>query len=475
MTSSAQPSGVRAEVAALVRLGWPLALAQLSNLAMGIVDTAMATRLGTTAVGALGIANALLWATVIVGLSGASGLDPHLGRARGAGQPRRFAGLLAVGTRLALLAAVPLAGTLVLFAARFEWFGQDPSLDTLARRYLLLSAPGVFPMLVFAAMRSAATALDEPRAVLEASLVANGLNVALNVWLIRGGLGVPALGVVGLALGSTLSRFALPVVLWWRLRRSAEVRAWLDGRPPAGVAAPTGGADAAPRALDAARAILRTALPIGAQAGLETAGFSLTTIWMGQLGVAALAAHQVALQLIAFLYQLPFAIGAAAAIRIGQGLGRHAADPRRARDATAFTGWTSFGAGVVVAVGIAAALWLGRRPVAALAFAPAISPAAYAQVVVLLEVAVFFQIADALQAVGFGVLRGLDDTRVPTLFNIVGFLCIGLPVARWGAFHAGHGPPALWWGLFAALSAVAVLLVWRFAGFVRGPRLRSLS
>jgi MATE family multidrug resistance protein len=192
--------------------------------------------------------------------------------------------------------------------------------------------------------------------------------------------------------------------------------------------------------------------PIGAQQQLEFGVFGAAGIFMGWMGTIAMASHQVALNLAALTFMVPVGVAQAASVLVGQAVGKE--DPPAARRAA--------GAGLLVGAGfmsITAALFLTLPgPLARIysADAPVVAAAA-----VLLPIAGIFQIFDGLQVVAAGVLRGVGDTRVPMLINLLGFWVVGLPVSAVLGFGLDVGPQGVWWGLAIGIGVVAVLLLAR--------------
>jgi MATE family multidrug resistance protein len=200
------------------------------------------------------------------------------------------------------------------------------------------------------------------------------------------------------------------------------------------------------------RAVVALGLPIGLQLGLEFSAFGGTGVLMGWLGTAAMAGHQIALNLASLTFMVPLGIGQAAGVLVGRAVGRE--DPVGARRAA--------GAGL-----LAGAMFMATTALLFLT-APSFLARQYssdgevlAVAVALLPLAGLFQIFDGLQVVASHVLRGVADTRAPMIVNVLGFWLIGLPIALWLGFRTDAGPVGLWWGLVAGLAAVAVFLLAR--------------
>jgi MATE family multidrug resistance protein len=185
----------------------------------------------------------------------------------------------------------------------------------------------------------------------------------------------------------------------------------------------------------------------------EFGAFTVVTVACGFLGTTALAGHNVAITLASTTFQIPVAIGAAAAVRVGHAVGRGDVGGTR-RSGIAAMG---LGAAVMVATGLAFVTI--PTPLARLITD---QPTAIAAAVPLILVAAAFQLVDGLQAVGAGALRGAGDTRFAFLTNLAGHYLVGLPVGLTLAFAFDRGAPGLWWGLSAGLTAVGVTLTLRF-------------
>ena len=439
----------REEVKGLLRLATPLVVAQLAQIAMGVVGTLVAGQLGVRQLAAQGLGATAFSLVLIMGFGLMAGLDPHIARAAGAQDPTRAGRLFRQGLWTATFGALPL-GLLIAFAGfGLRWMGQEPRLMDDVDVFLHWSAIGILPGLWFAASRSFLSAIGQPRLVMFAALAANAIHAVLCVWLALGGLGVPALGIQGIALASVLGRTLMFALLWLWMRLHPAV-------------APYRAPFAWPE-WPLLRTVLRSGLPLGLQYGLEASSFALVTFWMGLLGAETLAAHEVALNIVSMAFQVPYALSMAGAMRVGQAVGR------RDEPGIARAGWTTLKVALVYAVLSGTLIFLLRAPLAGI-YLPHAEPEVLSLTWHFLAIAAAFQLADGAQAVGFGVLRGLDDTRVPVLFNLLGFSLLGLPLAYWQVFVRHQSAAWLWWGLSLGLGVVAALLGLRFWVLLRRRR-----
>ena len=334
-------------------------------------------------------------------------------------------------------------------------FGQSAALasqgQTFLRAYMWCTAP----WLLFQLLRNFVSALERPRIILWLSIFGIGLNALLSWSLIFGHFGLPAFGLLGGGIGSSLTWLVMCAALVAvtlrerRFRRFHLFGHWWRFDP------------------QRLTAMVRLGWPIGLTMALEMGVFALAVYFMGWISDAAVAAHAVALQLAAITFMVPLGLGQAATVRVGRALGR--GDPAGITRA----GWTAWVGGVAFMGAMAIGMWAFPRPLVTLFLADV---PANAQVIALaigfLQVAAAFQLVDGAQVIGAGMLRGLHDTRWPLIFALVGYWGIGLGIGAWLAFAADWQGVGIWVGLAAGLAAVAVLMLWRW---VRRDKLGLIS
>ena len=293
-----------------------------------------------------------------------------------------------------------------------------------AAGYVYRLIPSLWPFYAFIVLRQTLQAHHRTGPIVVTIIVANVLNVVLNYVWVYGQLGFAAHGVFGSAWATTMSRWvmaAMMLALGWRY-----IRPYLERRAPNLLD---------PRPLGR---MLRLGSPIGAQMVLEVGAFGAVALFMGWLGVdAGRRAPGRAESRVAHVHGAARRVGGGRGDRGARGRarrrrGRAPRDLGRARRRRGFHG-VHGGAADRRARRCSRAST--RRDAAVIALAA-----------LLLPIAGVFQVFDGLQVVAIGLLRGLGDTRVPVIVNIVGFWCIGMPVSLWLGFGLGYGAVGLWWG-----------------------------
>ena len=432
---------LRAEFRPMLALAAPVVVAELGWMAMGVVDALMVGRLSAEAIGAVGLGSALFMAVAVFALGMLLGLDTLVSHAFGAGRLDECHRWLLHGVVLALCLTPPVMGVLFFLNGNLPAWGMDPVVLGLTQPYLNVLTWSLPPLLLFFAFRRYLQGMGAVRPVMLALVIANVMNAAGNWVLVYGRFGAPAIGVRGSAWATVLARIAMALYLF------AVIVYRERGRRP--------GLFQTPLRIEWSwmRRLVTLGAPAAAQLTLEVGVFGAASALAGRFAPAALAAHQIALNLAGVTFMVPLGIASAGAVRVGHAVGRGDAA------AAASAGWTAVLFGALFMSG-AAVMFLTIPSVLIGAFTS--DPAVLRVGAALLAVAAVFQLFDGLQGVGTGVLRGLGDTRTPMLWNLAAHWVIGLPIACTLAFRFGLGVIGLWWGLSLGLiiCGIALLSVW---------------
>jgi MATE family multidrug resistance protein len=442
MTPVAPPAGHflprREELRATLRLALPVVTIQVGMMAMGVVDTIMVGHLSAQALAAVALGNLYFFGLAIFAMGTLMVLDPVVAQAVGAGDEPAIARGIQRGILLAGLLTVP-AVLLLIVADGFMVLARQPAeVIPAAAAYALRLAPGVLPFFVFVVFRQSLQAMRLTKSIVIAIVAANVANAVLNWVLIFGHFGVPAMGVEGSAWATTISRWLLAILLLALVYGPVAPYLW-PVRPEIWEGPPL-------------VRMVRLGVPIGCQYLLEFGAFALVALMMGWLGTNAMAGHQIAINLASLSFMVPLGTSDAASVLVGQAVGRR--DPAGARGMAHSA--LLCGAGFM---SLTAVLFLSVPGPLARLYTP--QPEIVALAVTLIPLAGVFQVFDGLQAVGGGILRGLGETRVAMLVNLLGYWFLGLPVSYLLGFRFGLGPTGLWWGLVLGLGVVASVLLVR--------------
>ncbi|MBR1200629.1 MATE family efflux transporter [Bradyrhizobium sp. AUGA SZCCT0240] len=431
------------EFAETLKLAVPLALTQLGQIAMMTTDLAFIGRLGGEAVAAAALAHTVFFVIFTFGLGLVSAVAPLAAQAFGACDPRMVRRALRVGLWAAVLISAPLMilpfrGEAILIA-----LGQAPAAAKLAQQYLFGLAWGILPALWFIAIRGFMSAVNRPEPVLWITLAAIPANALLVYPLLYGKWGLPELGLFGAGLATSIVNLGTFLAgLWFTARRRpfrkyhVLGRIWRIDWPLMGKLVVIGA-------------------PISMAFMLEYGLFGAAGLLMGLISTTALAAHQIALQIAAILYMVPFGISMAATVRVGHAVGR------RDRDAVRRAGYVAILLGTVFMATMTLAVILGRFTIAELFLGEAVDATATLTATLLLVGTTFF-ITDGIQTVANGALRGMNDTRIPLLFATFSYWLVGFTCAWALGFRTSLGAGGVWVGLSVGTVVFAILLILRF-------------
>jgi multidrug resistance protein, MATE family len=428
----------------MLRLATPIVLAELGWMTMSIVDTMMVGRQteSAVAIGAVSLGSILYYVVAIFGTGLMLGLDTLVSHSYGAGDLEDAHRSLVNGVYLSLGLAPILMGVIWLWEPVLRMLDIQQSVMAQAIPYLRALNWSTLPLLLYFAFRRYLQGINLVKPVMFSLLSANLINVVGNWMLIYGHLGFRAMGTVGSGWATCIGRAYMATVLlvycvYYDLRYKTGLRE-ASRRPH----------------LPRVWKLVSLGFPAATQLGLEVGIFAVATAMIGKLGAIALASNQVALNTASFTYMVPLGIGSAAAVRVGQALGRR--DPHAASRA----GWTALALGSSFMTCTAIAFWLAPQYIVRI-YSP--DPAVIRSASTLLFVAGFFQLFDGLQAVATGALRGAGDTRAPMICSVLLYWLVGLPLGYYLCFRFGWGAAGIWTGLCVALILIgcALLALWR--------------
>jgi MATE family multidrug resistance protein len=436
------------ELRATLALGWPLILTNVAQNALMTSDVILMGWLGSEALAAGALGTNLYFAFLIFGIGLVSATSPiiaeELGRKRHS--VREVRRTVRQGFWAAITVAIPIwiiswNGEFLLLA-----MGQEPVLAESAGDYMRALQWSLLPFLLYLVLRSFLAALERPGWPLLISVLAVPVNLGAAYCFMFGKFGMPELGLIGAGVGTVISSafmflaLALVISLDRKLRRYFLFgRFWRPDWPRY-------------------RTLWQIGVPIGLTLAFEVTIFNAAALLMGRIGSNELAAHAIALQIASFCFMVPFGLSQAATVRVGLAYG--------AQDAPGVTraGWTAFALGVSFMVITASLMWFAPHLLLS-AFLDLSDPRNVPVIgfaVSFLVMAAIFQLADAAQAVGAGMLRGLQDTRVPMIYAAFGYWGIGLPFGVILAFGTSLRGIGIWIGLATGLGVVASLMLWRW-------------
>ncbi|HLV76579.1 MAG TPA: MATE family efflux transporter [Marinobacter sp.] len=438
------PTRILAEWKTLALLGGPILIAQLAQMANGVIDTVMAGHASARDLAGVGIGSSLWMPLFLFFMGMLSALQPIISGYNGARATTRILPATWQGLYIAGAGTVIMVLLLTNVHPILAMLNLEPATAAITQGYLNAFAWGIPAMLVMNALRGLTDGLGHTRVIMAFSLLSTLFNLPLNYIFIYGKLGLPAMGGIGCGWATSLSNGIAAVCLLVYLNYNRTFRPFhlISGwvRP----------------SLSGIRYILGIGLPIGFTIFVEASMFSVIALFLAPLGPIVVAGHQIALNVVSLMFMLPLSIGMALTLRVSFLVGAGA--PETAR----LLSRSSLILAAVIALAFANALHLLSGPIASLYT----SDQAVQEVTIrLLTFAAIFQIADVIQVTCISALRGYKDTRVPMVIMLFSFWGIGLPLGYsltfTDALVPALGAAGFWVGLTAGLTSASILLGWR--------------
>lgn len=421
-------------------LSLPIIVGQLGIVLMGVADVIMIGKLEPVQLAAASLANAIYFFIAILGIGTLSAVSPLVAKSKGAANLNECASWLKQAIFASVLLSIFIGIVIFTITQNLHWFKQTQAVTQLAKNYLHLLNIGTFPMLLFLALKQYSDGLGVTRPSAIITIIALLINVFLNWVLIYGNWGATPLGLVGAGIATTFARIIMAVSLFIYVKTQAIYKPYLQPNKQEDNTAYL-------------KQIFKIGIPSGLQYFFEVGAFAFAAIMIGWINEFALAAHQVAINIASISYMIATGISAGGSIAVGEALGR-----KNKKD--------------IIDAGRSAlllgAIFMTFCAFILASFAPQIialyttDEQVVKMSVYLLYIAAFFQLSDGIQCVGLGILRGIGDTKIPTIITIFAYWVIGIPFGYVLCFKLNQSLYGVWMALLIGLTLSAWLLSNRF-------------
>ena len=439
-----------AHAKAVATLGLPLVGGHLAQIAIGVTDTVMLGWYGVDALAAVTLAASYFFVLFLMGAGFAFAVMPMVATFDAEKDEVSIRRVTRMGLWLSIAYSVAIMPIMIWSESLFLFLGQEPTVAADAQQYLRIAGFGMFPWLVAMVFKSYLAALERTQVVFWIAVLATVCNGLINYALIFGNWGAPEMGIQGAAIASVFTQLIgmLGVVVYAILvlpQHQLFVRFWR--------------AD-----WEMLMRVFRLGVPIGFTGLSETGLFTATAVMMGWLGTVPLAAHGIALQCAGITFMLHLGISNVATIRAGNAFGRGD------REHLAKGAYVVFAMSLVAALLTIIGFLLWPEPLV-LAFMQPSEPARDQILIIgvgLLAMAALFQLVDGAQVIALGLLRGVQDTKVPMYMAAFSYWGIGMPCSYIFGFVLGYEGIGVWMGLVVGLASAAILLSVRFWSVILG-------
>ena len=433
---------MKSELNVLLRLSAPMIATQFFIMGMGFVDTAMSGQYSSLDLAGVAMGGVILWPLFMLFAGVLTALTPMVSQHVGGERRLSVGPLIQQGIWVAMIFGVLLFLLVRISEPLLILFDVAPEAVSIAMAYLKAASWGCPAVMLYVTLRYACEGLGQTLLPMLIAGTTLPINAGLNYVLIYGLFGAPELGGEGCG-------WATAMTMWFELGVMLLVirRPWLRN---------TGLFERVLKPkLATIKSILQVGLPIGMTMFLEMTVFSLVSLLVGSIGIAAIGANTIGGNLNWFVFVIPMALGSAASIRVGYHVGAkdYALAAKVARLSVLISATYAFLASLV--------LVLGREVLPRIYTS---DPAVLALTAEVLLIVAAYQFFDCTQATMIGALRGYKDTQYPMIISIIGYWLIALPVGTilgWGLLGWNLGVLGFWIGLGCGVGFVALFAIVR--------------
>lgn len=424
-----------------LKLALPIAFGQLGQVIVSFSDNIMVGRLGTSELAAVSLAGSVFFIVMVFGFGVASAISPLISEANALHQYKKGMSLLYHNLGICFLLGVFMYILIYLFAPFMYYLGQPPEIIDNSNDFLKILSLALIPWLIYECFRKFSEGISLPIAGMFSTWGGVLLNILLNYLLIYGKYGFPKLGMIGGAYATLISRiFALIVLFLWLLKYP-KVWEYYKNFKYKELSKKT------------FKKVLSIGIPTGLQMFFETGAFASTTFIVGSLGPIYIAAHQIGLNLLSCTFMLCVGFSVASTVIVGKqkALKNHK-EMKKA-------GWVAILMASLFMI-ISGTLFILFRNKLPYLYGDDDQVTQIAASI--LTLAIFFQIADGIQVVALGALRGMQDVDIPMKITFLSYWLVALPLAYLFCIYYKMGVLGVWIGLTIGLALAAILLTFRF-------------
>ncbi|MEO6814190.1 MAG: MATE family efflux transporter [Ginsengibacter sp.] len=423
-------------------LAFPIILGELAQMSLGIIDTAMVGAVSYKQLAAAALVMSVINIPYVFGIGITISVSQMVSMAHGRNDKKLVSHYLYNGFWLCAISAVIIALGLEFGKNILLHLDQDPEVAQMAIPYMQIMAWSVIPMLLFLALKQFTDGLEFTKTAMVLSLSALPLNFFLNWLLIYGNWGFPRLELVGAGWGTFITRMVIFIVLVLVVLYHGIFRRYI-----------------AVRSLvwklrwKTQKELLSIGIPSSFQITMEAGAFAISGILIGTIGAVEQAAHQIALSIASLTFMVSMGLSQAGSIRTSNAFGR------KDKSAISDIGKSTLYMALIYG-GFCAIIFIIFRNQLPYLFNDEHKVVSLASFLLLF--AAIFQVSDSTQATSAGLLRGIKDVKVPTVFIAIAYWVIGIPVGCLLAFYYKMGAVGIWIGFIVGLTFSALFLSLRF-------------
>lgn len=428
-------------ISTILKLGWPVILAQVGQISVGLVDNMIIGQLGRTPLAAASFTNTIFNIVLLFGMGFTFILTPKIGEAIGLGSNKKatqsFKNSLAANGILSLL----LLAALIALYFWMPFMGQPSAIISASQSYLVILTISLFPQMIFLTFKQLFEGIGDTKIGMKITLIGNIVNIIGDFIFVFGLFGFPEMGLIGAGIGTLLARIFMAVGAAYVFKKHKQYQIFSTLFQKVKYS------------LEEIKLFFTNGIPMAFQMLMESAAFSISTIMMGWISEVGLAAHQIGISLSTLGYMVYQGIGSATGILVSQNYGKK--DFKEVKKVT----YASLFIVIMMSIGTVVFFLTGRSWMPYL-FTQDEEVIKFAQVFMVWLAT--YQTVDAIEIVYAGALRGLHDFKVPMWLIFSSYFIISIPFSYMCAFHWGQNEAGIWMGFPLGLSIICIFFVKRF-------------
>ena len=413
-------------------------ISQLGHITVGVADSLMIGNVSITQLAAVSLSTSIFGFILLFCIGLSYGITPLIASKK---SDKNYISMTFYnGMYLNMFFTILLVVITIYSKYLLQYLGQDEEVLFHTYRYLDIIAISLVPLMLFQTFKQFIEGLGFTKPAMYISIFSNVINILLNAVLIFGLFGFPRLEIIGAAYATLISRVLMFFIIFIYCLNSRRFQEYILRLNIS-------------FNYTSFKAIFGIGFTSGLQYIFEVGAFTVATVIIGSIGAIQLASHQIALNLASISYMIASGIGSASMISLGHYYGEgDSAEIRR-------SGYSNFIL-VLILMCISAFIFIVFRDILPTFYVDDYEVISLASS--LLIIAGLFQLSDGVQAVGLGVLRGIRDTKTPTLVTFISYWVIAIPLSYYLGIICDYGLFGVWIGLSVGLTIAAVFHVLRF-------------
>lgn len=422
-------------------LAYPVMLGQLGHVLVGLVDNLMVGKLGAASLASVSLANGLMFVFLSLGIGFSFAITPLMAEADGEKNVEKGRVIFQHSVFITIILGFIICSFLLMSQPLMYYMKQPLEVVELAKPYYNVIAYSMIPLMIFQGLKQFADGLSLTKYAMQATLLANVINVFFNYVLIYGKFGFPELGVVGSAIGTLISRFMMVAFMIYMIKKRKEFSDFVQGFSLKKIQKKI------------LKKIYKLGVPTALQMWFEVSLFASGIFLAGTIGTNVQAANQIALNLASMTFMIAIGLGVTATIRVGNQKGLQNFKELRRIALSIFL--------LMILIDVFFAfVFIAFKSILPTFYVDDIEVIKTAKLLII--IAGFFQLSDGIQVVVLGALRGLQDVKVPMIITFIAYWIIGFPICYFLSLHTNLKGTGIWIGLLISLTASAVMLYLRF-------------